>query len=217
MVAAVKVDTAEAEDGRAAGMRNDFELCVAHIVPYDPVAKKRATAGNKRNAAQISDAHVTLDTDSDGEADVAATTAKPSIGKTGVHLRYHKKPEYEGLTAEQKKELGEWRASLPDGDPRKGPKSNGKGTNNKKQKKAKSMSKKQVSSLVAKQIKKILNAEVPEEKKDNTASISALVQRELAKIASASAEAATPANVPKAPTITLKSILKHAKNASNKD
>ena len=73
------------------------------------------------------------------------------------------------------------------------------------------MSKRQVSSLVAKQLKKILKADEQDEKKeDETASISALVQRELAKIASAEA----PANVPNAPKISLKSILKKAKNAS---
>ena len=29
------------------GMRNDFESAAAHVLPYDPVAKKRAASGNK--------------------------------------------------------------------------------------------------------------------------------------------------------------------------
>ena len=36
---------------------------------------------------------------------------KPGIGKTGVHLRYHKPEEYDDPTRPQKKELMEWRAS----------------------------------------------------------------------------------------------------------
>ena len=40
------------------GMRNNFENAVAHIVLYDPVTKKLATSGNKRNSALISDVHI---------------------------------------------------------------------------------------------------------------------------------------------------------------
>ena len=39
---------------------------------------------------------------------------KPSIGKSGVHLCYHTNLEYCELTAEQKRELSEWRESNPD-------------------------------------------------------------------------------------------------------
>ena len=42
-------------DNSADGMHNDFEKAAAHLLPYDPVAKKRATmTKNKRSAAQIS-------------------------------------------------------------------------------------------------------------------------------------------------------------------
>ena len=41
-------------DDGPTGMRNDFEAAAAHILPYDSVAKKRAAAGSKRTAAQIS-------------------------------------------------------------------------------------------------------------------------------------------------------------------
>ena len=41
-------------DDGPTGMRNDFEAAAAHILPYDPAAKKRAATGSKRTAAQIS-------------------------------------------------------------------------------------------------------------------------------------------------------------------
>lgn len=82
------------------GKRNDFEATASHLLPYDPVAKRRA-AGGKRGAAQISDT----------TADIAAFGTKQGIGKSGVHLRYHKPSEYKKLTKEQKDELREWRAN----------------------------------------------------------------------------------------------------------
>ena len=62
-------------DNGPEGMRNNFEATAAHLMPYDPVAKKR-TSGYKRGSTQI----LSLMEASD------ATTKKPSIGKTGVHL-----------------------------------------------------------------------------------------------------------------------------------
>ena len=85
-------------------MRNDFEACVAHIVPYCPVAKKR-TAGTKRGAAEISE----VNADSE-EAEIASFGTKNGKGpKTGVHLRYHKGSEYHRLSDKEKNELREWR------------------------------------------------------------------------------------------------------------
>ena len=69
-------------DSGPTGKRNDFEAAVAHLIPYDPVAKKRAAVKQVR----ISDVAT--------DADVGATTVKSSIGKTGVHLRFHKQDEY---------------------------------------------------------------------------------------------------------------------------
>ena len=40
-------------DNGPEGMRNNFEATAAHLLPYDPVAKKRSN-GQKRGAAQIS-------------------------------------------------------------------------------------------------------------------------------------------------------------------
>ena len=86
------------------GLRSNFERAVSHLLPYDPVAKKRAT-GIKQGSALISlaEAH-------DGpNMTIAANNSKPSIGKTGVHLRYHKHHEYKKLMHEQCHELSEWR------------------------------------------------------------------------------------------------------------
>ena len=85
------------------GLWNNFERAVSHLLPYDPVAKKRAT-GIRQGSALISlaEAH-------DGPTmTIAANDAKPSIGKTGVHLHYHKHHEYKKLMHEQCHELSEW-------------------------------------------------------------------------------------------------------------
>ena len=91
------------------GLRNNFERAVSHLLPYDPVAKKRAT-GIKWGSALISLTEV-----HDGpNMTIAANDLKPSIGKTGVHLRYHKHHENKKLTHEQRRELSEWQQDNPD-------------------------------------------------------------------------------------------------------
>jgi hypothetical protein len=50
-----------------------------------------------------------------GKEDNTSVTHKPSIGKTGVHLRYHKPAEYQKLTPEQKYKLKEWHEKNPNG------------------------------------------------------------------------------------------------------
>ena len=45
---------------------------------------------------------------------IAANNSKPSIGQTGVHLRYHKHHEYKKLMQEHRRELSEWRQNNPD-------------------------------------------------------------------------------------------------------
>ena len=91
------------------GLQNNFERAVSHLLPYDPVAKKRAT-GIKHGSALISLAEV----DNGPTTTIAANDSKPSIGKTGVHLRYRKHHEYKKLTQEQRHELSEWRQNNPD-------------------------------------------------------------------------------------------------------
>ena len=64
-------------DNGPEGMRNNFEATAAHLLPYDPVAKKRSN-GQKRGSAQISSVMDHSPT----------TTKKPSIGKTGVSVKF---------------------------------------------------------------------------------------------------------------------------------
>ena len=45
---------------------------------------------------------------------IATNNLKPSIGKTGVHLHYHKHHEYKKLMHEQHRELSEWQQDNPD-------------------------------------------------------------------------------------------------------
>ena len=91
------------------GMCNHFEQAAAHLLPYDPVAKKGAT-GIKHGSALIS----ITEAESETTTTVAANETKPSIGKTGVHLHYHKHHEYKKLMWEQCHELGKWRQNNPD-------------------------------------------------------------------------------------------------------
>jgi hypothetical protein len=93
-MASVKIDTGPN------GKRGDFEGASSHLLPYDPVAKKRHDTTQKRGSAEISD--------STG-ADIASFGAKEGIGNSGVHLRYHKPEEYNTLGREQKDKLCEWR------------------------------------------------------------------------------------------------------------
>ena len=64
-------------DNGLEGMRKIVEATGSHLLPYDPVAKKRSSR-QKRGSAQFSSVMDPSPT----------TTKKPSIGKTGVHLRY---------------------------------------------------------------------------------------------------------------------------------
>ena len=174
------------------------------------MAKKRAT--QKRSSAQISDLQ--------GDpllADVASAggNAKKGIGKTGVHLRYHKHKEFLALTPEQKDELIKWRSSLLDGN---NPSKKGR----KNEKKA---AKKQVASLVKQQVveamKGLVGSTEPVQEEPGNAILS-MVQAEVAKHVaqiSGAQEGAPAAPVPQVPvhpaakTVTLRSILRNARNS----
>eukprot|EP00957_Ditylum_brightwellii_P175557 13366588-Ditylum_brightwellii.AAC.1 len=61
-------------DQGVGGMRLNFEKAVAHLLPYCPVAKRKADIGNRRGADNISDVSV----------DVASFGSKSGRGpKTG--------------------------------------------------------------------------------------------------------------------------------------
>ena len=64
-------------DNSPNGLQNNFERAISHLLPYDPVAKKRAT-GVKQGSALISLA----DANNGYTMTIATNNLKPSIGKT---------------------------------------------------------------------------------------------------------------------------------------
>ena len=81
------------------GMRSDFEKAAAHLLPYDSVARKQI-AGTKRPAANISDTRGIHGANAIA-IKVSESTSKDgtvSIGKPGVHLRYHTNSESRELS-----------------------------------------------------------------------------------------------------------------------
>ena len=92
-------------DDNPGGMRQDFELAVAFLLPTDPVKKKR---GGKRGTAQIS-AVIAAASGEDDSNDKGTSKKnvrfKANTGKTGVELRYHTHKEFIALSKEQRDEL----------------------------------------------------------------------------------------------------------------
>jgi hypothetical protein len=132
-----------------------------------PAAKKRLS-GTKRGAGIISAvSHMAED-----DQTPITTGGKPSVGKTGVHLRYHKKQEYNKLSQEQKDELREWRENS---NVKPTDKSDGRG-------KKKSYTKKQLASLVTKGVKLAMDKSLEELKTqdDTKAYIMSLIQEVVA-------------------------------------
>ena len=68
-------------------MRSYFERAAAHLLPYNPVARKRSV-GIKQSAANISDTRCTDGANASATkvSGAAMMDGKASIGKTGVHL-----------------------------------------------------------------------------------------------------------------------------------
>jgi hypothetical protein len=132
------------------GHRKNFEAAATHLLPYDPVQRKRSDhAGGKCGAADISDAT------HDDEADISDFGAKKGIGKTGVHLRYYPSAEYQKLTNGQKDELRE-RRETAGGDKKRGKPYN---KDRKKQRNVKIKSDKASAAAVEKRVHKQLKAE----------------------------------------------------------
>ena len=173
------------------GMRNDFEAAAAHLLRYDLVARKKAAM--KQPVAQISSVEEV--------AEVSGTAMmKESIGKTG--LQWHTNAEYKELTSEQKKAPSEWHERNPD--TKKG--------NEKRGKKRRGPSKKQISAVVAKELKKLVGEKAKEDSNeaDAEAYIQAMVQAAIVKSSNNTREGEESGKS----RVTLKSILKQAKNSS---
>jgi len=94
------------------GLRNNFEAAASHLLPYDPVQKKRTDRTGKRDHADISDLTGRVE---QIDLEISAFGAKKGIGKTGVHLRYHNGDDYKKLSKDQKDELREWRTKTGQG------------------------------------------------------------------------------------------------------
>jgi hypothetical protein len=182
------------------GLRNNFEAAATHLLPYDPVQRKRSDhAGGKRGAADIS--AVTHE-----EADISAFGAKKGISKTGVHLRYHPSSEYQKLTSEQKDELREWRE-----------KKMGKPNNNndgKQQRNVRFKSDKAIAAAVKKKVQQRLKAEEKTKTQGDEAEayIMSIFQKLTTKATVAAAVNLPPAAAPSLPP-TLHGIIRRAKNA----
>ena len=93
-ITCVKND-AETDEGK----RYKFEAAATFLLPNCPVVRRRDT--KKQVSGEISEVNV----EEMPQAEVAAFGNKPSIGKTGVHLRYHTYKEFQQLTDKQKDEL----------------------------------------------------------------------------------------------------------------
>jgi hypothetical protein len=195
-MASIRTDTG------ADGMRYNFETSAAHLLQYDPVAKKRA-AGTKRPSAEIS----VIDGDGEG-INVSSFGTKPGIGKTGVHFRYHTIAEYRNLSNPQKEELKQWRK-----DEEK------KGKQPYKRDKDQSKFNKAVAAAVNKQVAAKLKSMEEEKKEDDhlQSLIASIVQDQLrsppkAPPASPAAAAISSQDAAAKAKSTLVSILKKAKN-----
>ncbi len=183
------------------GLRNDFEASATHLLPYDPVQKKRADhAGTKRGAAEISD--VSGDDAAHVNANASAFGAKKGIGKTGVHLRYHSPADYKMLSKEQQGELREWRKNKK-----------GKGSNDPSKTRANKFDReKAIASAVEKKFAAKMKSIAQEKTTEDEAEafIMSIVQKYNGKkvqVSDATAKAEIAKSAP-----SLKSILKRAKN-----
>ena len=191
-MASVQLDTG------ANGLRNDFEATATHLLPYDPVAKKRSASHNKRGTAEISDAT---------GIEISSFAAKEGIGSSGVHLRYYKHGEYDTLSQEQKEELREWRKTSG----KSAKKANEKGRDAKRQKKEKD---KAMVAAVEKQVEKKLAAVLKDAPDDSGTSELSAVDARAYIMSLFTDNNSEPASAPStAPKVTLKSILKRAKNS----
>jgi hypothetical protein len=87
-------------DKASGGMRNNSKECIAHIVPYCPLAKKRTT-GTKGGAAEILEVHA----DSE-DAEVASFGTKSAKGS---------RTDTQSTTVEEKNKLWEWQEAQRSG------------------------------------------------------------------------------------------------------
>jgi hypothetical protein len=187
----------------ANGLRQNFEAAATHLLPYDPVQKKRVDqTGGKRGSADVSNA-------TGDDANISPFGAKKGIGSSGVSLHCHTKDEYDKLGKATKNKLREWRQ-----------KSESKGGKDKNQnKKPKYDNTKAIAAAVEKKVKEKLKA-IEDDKtsgEEAAAFIMSVVQKHKGKDGKVLISDVTvdPAPLPTGPT--LKSVLKQVKNTKTGD
>jgi hypothetical protein len=193
-MASVKTDQA------SGGLWNNFEAAAAHLLPCDPVQKKRGdNAGGKRGPADVSDA-------TGEEADTSAFGAKTGKGSSGVPLCCHTTAEHELLTKAQTDELREWRKGQPKGASKKGAYKKKGGDRNKFNSNAKV-----IAAAVEKRLKSVEQTKTTDE--ETEAWIMSLVKKHNPKVQISDATADPAPVTTTAPS--LKSILRKVKNSKN--
>jgi predicted DNA-binding WGR domain protein len=207
--AGLQAAMASIKQGQTAdGMRNNFEAAATHLLPYDPVQKKRVdhAGGGKRGSADISDT-------TGEEANVSSFGTKKGTGSSGVSLRYHTKAEYDKLPADQKEELREWRKSSAFNKKGKGNKDGHRPSHQFDTTKA-------IASAVEKKVAEKMKA-MEQEKTEETVT-EAYIMSLFQKFATGKAgkvqigdTTVAPATPSTATALTLKSIVKRAKNAQS--
>jgi hypothetical protein len=145
----------------------------------------------------------------EGEVSAFNMTKKPGIGKTSVHFRFYKKPEYDKLSDEQQVELKEWWENNPDA-VKRGKQEKVKGKEDKKR----LYSKKKIAALVSKKVKLAVGEKdsAGKEEEKTFAYMMSLVEKALhmqTEQTTANASSATAT----APSSVLRSILNQAKNS----
>ena len=130
-----------------------------------------------------------------------ATMKEPSIGRTGIHLCYYKTGEYRNLTRDQKDELREWRANNPNIS-----KAGFKKAKKEMPKKPKPSMKKQFASLGEAELNRTVRFE--DQVNDEEKSIMSMAQAAVTKTLNQKNDRESQDK----PKVSLKSILKHAKN-----
>ena len=129
---------------------------------------------------------------------------KASIGKTGIHLRYHMISEYRALSTAQKQEHSEWCDKNPEERKKKKPRH--------EKLKVKTCD---VSAAVARALADMMK---PKQETDPTDAIVlsllkvTISNTDAAKLASEAAAVTNPSAETKRPPVTLKSILKQVQN-----
>ena len=184
------------------GKMNNFEDAAAFIIPHDPVAKKRR-ATQKRNQVTVASADAEENKRQKSEALISSTSAKTSVGKTGVELRFYKRKEYNALTKEQKHELWQWQQN-----------NKAKRNSTSKTSSTKDAKNNDIAAAVAKELNRRKEAE--ETENEQQANFEKYIMSIVAKQSSKVTASSMQSQVEESPKVTINSILKRVKRPGKK-